>query len=51
LLDRTSRGSKRIDISLVLPELSIATITEALNLSKEQDQSQIGKWLMSQFQN
>jgi Uma2 family endonuclease len=45
------RGSKRIDNSLVLPELSIATIVEALNLSKEQDQSQIGKWLMSQFQN
>jgi Uma2 family endonuclease len=44
------RGSKRIDTSLVLSGLSIATITEALNLSKEQDQSQIGKWLMSQFQ-
>jgi Uma2 family endonuclease len=44
------RGSKRIDASLVLSGLSIATITEALNLSKEQDQSQIGKWLMSQFQ-
>ncbi|WP_309734018.1 Uma2 family endonuclease [Chamaesiphon sp. OTE_75_metabat_556] len=44
------RGSRRIDISLVLPNLSIATITEALNLSKEQDQSQIGKWLMSEFQ-
>jgi Uma2 family endonuclease len=45
------RGSKRIDTSLVLPGLSIATITEALNLSKEQHQSQIGKWLMNQFQN
>jgi Uma2 family endonuclease len=44
------RGSKRIDTSIVLPGLSIATIIEALNLSKEQDQSQIGKWLMSQFQ-
>jgi Uma2 family endonuclease len=44
------RGSKRIDTSLVLPGLSITTITEALNLSKEQDQSQIGKWLMGQFQ-
>jgi Uma2 family endonuclease len=44
------RGSRRIDTSLVLPELSIETITTALNLSKEQDQSQIGKWLMSQFQ-
>ena len=45
-----NRGSRRIDNSLVLPELSIDTITTALTLSKEQDQSQIGKWLMSQFQ-
>jgi Uma2 family endonuclease len=44
------RGSKRIDTSIVLQGLSIDTITTALNLSKEQDQSQIGKWLMSQFQ-
>ncbi len=44
------RGSKRIDTSLVLPNLSIATITEALNRSKEQDQSQVGQWLMSEFQ-
>jgi hypothetical protein len=44
------RGSKRIDTSIVLPGLSIETIITALNLSKEQDQSQIGKWLMSQFQ-
>ncbi len=44
------RGSKRIDTSLVLPNLSLATITEALNRSKEQDQTQVGQWLMSQFQ-
>ncbi len=44
------RGSRRIDTSLVLSNLSIATITEALNRSKESDQSQIGQWLMSQFQ-
>ena len=43
------RGSRRIDTSLVLPELSIATITEALNRSKEQDQTQIGQWLMGEF--
>ncbi len=43
------RGSKRIDTSLVLPNLSIATIVEALNRSKETDQTQIGKWLMSEF--
>jgi Uma2 family endonuclease len=44
------RGSRRIDTSLVLPELLIDIITTALTLSKEQDQSQVGKWLMSQFQ-
>jgi len=43
------RGSRRIDISIVLQGLSIATITEALTRSKEQDQSQVGQWLMSQF--
>lgn len=41
---------KQIDTSLVLPGLSIDTIITALNLSKEQDQLQIGKWLMSEFQ-
>jgi Uma2 family endonuclease len=45
------RSSKQLDISLAIPNLSIETITTALNLSKEQDQSQIGKWLMSEFQN
>ena len=44
------RSSKQLDMSLAIPNLSIATITEALNLSKEQDQSQIGKWLMGEFQ-
>ncbi len=44
-----NRGSRRIDTSLVLPQLAIATITEALNRSKEADQSQIGQWLMGEF--
>jgi Uma2 family endonuclease len=44
------RGSKRIDISLVLPQLSIDTIVQALNRSKEFDQTQIGQWLMTEFQ-
>ena len=44
------RGSRRIDTSLVLPNLSIETITTALNLSKEQNQTQIGQWLMKEFQ-
>ncbi len=44
------RGSRRIDTSLVLPQLSIETIATALNLSKEQNQTQIGQWLMKEFQ-
>ena len=44
------RGSRRIDTSLVLTQLSIDTITTALNLSKEQNQTQIGQWLMKEFQ-
>ena len=43
------RGSKRIDISLALPQLPIDTIVEALNRSKEFDQTQIGQWLMTEF--
>jgi Uma2 family endonuclease len=44
------RGSKRIDTSIVLQGLSISIITEALNRSREVDQSQIGQWLMTEFQ-
>jgi Uma2 family endonuclease len=47
--EMVDRGSKRIDISLVLPQLSIDTIVQALNRSKEFDQTQIGQWLMTEF--
>jgi Uma2 family endonuclease len=47
--EMVDRGSKRIDTSLVLPNLSIATLTEALIRSKEIDQAQIGQWLMTEF--
>jgi hypothetical protein len=47
--EMVDRGSKRIDTSLVLPNLSIAILTEALTRSKEFDQSQIGQWLMTEF--
>jgi Uma2 family endonuclease len=47
--EMVDRGSRRIDTSLVLPQLAIATITEALNRSKEVDQAQVGQWLMSEF--
>lgn len=44
------RGSKRIDESQVLPGLAIATLEAALRRSRETDQSQVGAWLMTQFQ-
>ncbi len=47
--EMVDRGSKRIDTSLVLANLSIAILTEALNRSKELDQAQIGQWLMTEF--
>jgi Uma2 family endonuclease len=44
------RGSKRIDESQVLPGLAIAILEAALRQSRETDQSQVGAWLMTQFQ-
>ncbi|MBF2075198.1 MAG: Uma2 family endonuclease [Synechococcales cyanobacterium C42_A2020_086] len=44
------RGSRRIDESQVLPGLQITVIEQALRQSREQDQSQVGNWLMGQFQ-
>jgi len=43
-------GSKRIQVSLVLPGLPIAILEAALNRSRETDQSQVGAWLLTQFQ-
>jgi Uma2 family endonuclease len=45
----SNRGSYRIEVSQVLPGLAIATLTEALQLSRQSDQSQVGAWLMSRF--
>jgi Uma2 family endonuclease len=44
------QGSKRIQVSLVLPRLAIAIVEEALRRSREMDQSQVGGWLLTQFQ-
>jgi len=46
----TDQGSKRIQVSQVLPGLKIAVLEEALRRSRETDQSQVGAWLLSQFQ-
>ncbi|NCR22827.1 MAG: Uma2 family endonuclease [Microcystis aeruginosa L111-01] len=44
------RGSKRIDISKVLPNLKLAVLESALQQARTGDQSQVGRWLISQFQ-
>lgn len=44
------QGSKRIQESLVLPGLAISVLEEALRRSRETDQSQVGNWLLTQFQ-
>lgn len=44
------QGSKRIQASQVLPGLTIGLLEEALRRSRETDQSQVGAWLLSQFQ-
>jgi Uma2 family endonuclease len=44
------QGSQRTQTSQVLPGLTIAILEEALQRSREVDQSQVGSWLLSQFQ-
>ncbi|WNZ22905.1 Uma2 family endonuclease [Leptolyngbya sp. NK1-12] len=44
------QGSRRIRESQVLPGLTIAVIEEALRRSRATDQSQVGAWLLTQFQ-
>jgi Uma2 family endonuclease len=45
-----NRGSQRIDDSQVLPGLSMAVLEAALQRSRQQDQAQVGAWLLAQFQ-
>ncbi|WP_316435659.1 Uma2 family endonuclease [Leptolyngbya sp. NK1-12] len=44
------RGSRRINESKVLPGLRMEILEQALQQSRETDQSQVGQWLMQQFQ-
>jgi len=46
----TDQGSNRIQVSQVLPGLAFTVLEEALQRSRETDQSQVGAWLLSQFQ-
>lgn len=43
-------GSSRMTQSQVLPGLTITVLEEALKLSRQMDQSQVGNWLLTQFQ-
>ncbi len=43
-------GSQQIQSSRVLPGLSFQILEEALQLSRSQNQSQVGRWLMQRFQ-
>ncbi len=46
----TSSGSRRITESQVLPGLTISVLTEALTMSRTMDQTEVGAWLLTQFQ-
>jgi len=43
-------GSRRITHSQVLPKLAISTLEEALRLTRQMNHSQVGAWLLTQFQ-
>ncbi|MEO0456920.1 MAG: Uma2 family endonuclease [Cyanobacteria bacterium P01_A01_bin.114] len=43
-------GSRRLEASLVLPGLTVATLDAALKKSRTSDQTALGQWLMAQFQ-
>ena len=44
------QGSKRIQESQVLPGLAMSILEQALRQSREMSQSEVGTWLLSQFQ-
>jgi Uma2 family endonuclease len=45
-----NNGSRRITRSEILPGLPISLLEEALQRSREENQSQVGAWLLAQFQ-
>ncbi|MGK7955702.1 MAG: Uma2 family endonuclease [Crocosphaera sp.] len=45
-----SQGSYKIQSSKVFSGLNLAVLEEALNKSRQEDQSTVGQWLMTQFQ-
>lgn len=45
-----NNGSRRITRSEILPGLPISLLEEALQRSREENQAQVGAWLLAQFQ-
>ena len=43
-------GSKRISQSQILPGLKLEILTEALRKSRDTNHTEVGSWLMQQFQ-
>jgi Uma2 family endonuclease len=43
-------GSRQITVSIVLPDLSIALVEEALQRSRSEDDGAVNRWLLQQFQ-
>ncbi|NJN30509.1 MAG: Uma2 family endonuclease [Synechococcales cyanobacterium RM1_1_8] len=43
-------GSRRIAVSQVLPGLGLSVLEAALEMARQQDDSQVTSWLMQQFQ-
>jgi Uma2 family endonuclease len=45
----TPQGSQRLDVSQVLDGLPMAVLATALERSRQQDQGQVGAWLLQEF--
>jgi Uma2 family endonuclease len=45
-----NEGSMRITVSQVLPELKISILTEALQRTRSSNHTEVGAWLLQQFQ-
>ncbi|MEH2288652.1 hypothetical protein [Nostoc sp.] len=45
-----NQGSRRITESQVLPGLAISLLNDALRQTRQINQSQVGAWLLTQFQ-
>jgi Uma2 family endonuclease len=43
------RGSQRIEISRILPDLKISLLNEALQRSRQENHGRVGQWLMQQL--